>query len=170
MTTVEWGMNLRRGVWASVLAVAALTLAPAAAHADPAPPALGASCGPDLADAMTLLPDERTYAVCLQESDGYSWSAVQTPFEPNDSWLSYGPAITLHGQGMRNPNLTSGTWSATPLDPQSACRVQQTTVVEAGVLAPPQVSEGEQGKSLSVQMLPRLFYAELSGNCLWVRD
>lgn len=151
---------------ALALAVAAT---PARAHADPAVPQLGAGCSPELADVMTLLPDERTYAVCQEAPGGFVWSAAPTPFEPNDTWLSYGPPITLHGQGMRNPNLTSGSWIATPQDPESACRVQQTTVVEAGVLAPPQVSEGEQGKELSVQMLPRLFYAELSGNCLWVR-
>ena len=116
---------------------------------------------------MTLLPDERTYAVCGQTPAGYAWSDVQTPFEPNDSWLSYGPVITLHGQGMRNPNLTAGQWMATPRDPQTTCRAQQTTVVEAGVLAPPVPAEGQQGAPLSLQLLPRLFYLELSGDCLW---
>jgi hypothetical protein len=50
------------------------------------------------------------------------------------------------------------------------CRAQQETVIEAGVLSEPQVSEGAEGQSLSLEMLPKLFYAELSGNCLWVRD
>ncbi len=42
-------------------------------------------------------------------------------------------------------------------------------MVEAGVLAAPQVFEGEQGQPLTLEMLPQLFYAELSGNCLWVK-
>ena len=153
------------------VAVVAVALAPAVAHAEPEPPAVGSACPADQVDAMTLLPDEQTYVRCQEQfGSASSWVAVQTPFEPNDVWLSYGPAITLHGQGMRNPNLSSGQWTATPLDPETVCSVTQTTVVEAGVLAEPVVSKGEQGESLSAQMLPRLFYAELAGDCLWVKD
>ena len=141
------------------------------AHADVAVPEVGAACTAELDGAMTLLPDGTTYVGCLQQSGSeFAWTPVQTPFPPNDTWLSYGPAITLHGQGMRNPNLSSGQWTATPQDPETTCRVTQTTVVEAGVLATPEVSEGEQGKPLAVQMQPKLFYAELAGDCLWVRD
>ena len=151
---------------AAVLVAAAVAV-PGVAHADPAPPEAGAVCAAELDGAMTLLPDQTTYAACQQSGPVYTWSAVQTPFPPNDRWLSYGPPITLHGQGMRNPNLSSGEWTATPLDPEATCRVTQTTVVEAGVLAPPQVSEGEPGLPMRVRMLPSLFYAELAGNCLW---
>lgn len=142
----------------------------AVAHADTPPPALGAGCTPDLAEAMTLLPDETTYAACRAVGSGYAWTAVQTPFAPNDTWLSYGPPITLHGQGMRNPNLSSGRWTATPRTPEATCRATQTTVVEAGVLAPPQITEGEQGRPLTVEMLPSLFYVDLAGDCLWVKQ
>jgi len=143
----------------------------APASADVAVPGLGAACSAELDGAMTLLPDGTTYVACQQQSDPeYRWAAVQTPFPPNDTWLSYGPAITVHGQGMRNPNLSSGPWTATPQDPETACRVTQTTVVEAGVLATPEVSEGEQGKPLTVEMQPKLFYDELAGDCLWVKD
>lgn len=153
------------------LAAAGVLATPAVAGADVPVPAIGAPCPDELADAMTLLPDERTYVRCEPQSGVvHVWSQVQTPFDPNDTWLSYGPAITLHGQGMRNPNLSSGQWTATPQDPEATCRVAQTTVVEAGVLAVPVVSEGEQGQPLDVEMLPRLFYAELAGNCLWVKD
>ena len=151
-------------------AAVALASAPALAHADPPPPAVGVACAADLADAMTLLPDQTTYVACRPSGLGYSWTAVQTPFPPNDTWLSYGSPITLHGQGMRNPNLSSGRWTATPRNAEAACRVTQTTVVEAGVLAPPQFTEGEQGNPLTVEMLPRLFYVELDGDCLWERD
>ncbi len=158
-------MNRYRGlVWVIAAAVATAT---GVAHADPIPPGMGAACPPELADVMTLLPDQTTYAVCRQSGPDFAWTAVETPFPPNDSWLSYGPAITLHGQGMRNPNLSSGEWTATPLDPETICRVTQSTVVEAGVLAPPQVSEGPPGTTMRVLMLPSLFYAELAGNCLW---
>jgi hypothetical protein len=155
----------------SVLLVAMTALSPAVAHADSTPPAEGSACPAEFAGAMTLLPDEQTYAVCAEQAGlGFRWAAVQTPFDPNDTWYSYGPVITLHGQGMRNPNLTSGGWNATPLNPQTVCRAEQQTVVEAGVLSPPQISQGEAGQSVDVQMLPKLFYAELSGDCLWTRD
>ena len=151
--------------------VAAGLAAGPAAHADVPVPELDSPCTVELDGVMTLLPDGTTYVSCQQRSGAdYAWAAVQTPFPPTDTWLSYGPAITLHGQGMRNPNLTSGSWTATPQDPETTCRVTQTTVVEAGVLAAPEVSEGEAGKPLAVQMLPKLFYAELAGDCLWVRD
>ncbi len=163
-------MNRYLGVGCSV-AVAAAILFPAVAYADVSPPAAGVPCSAELAGAMTLLPDERTYVRCEQQSGPvHEWAQVQVPFEPNDSWLSYGPAITLHGQGMRNPNLTSGAWIATPQDSETTCRTMQTTVVEAGVLAEPQSTEGEEGQPLTVQMQPRLFYVELAGNCLWVKQ
>lgn len=151
-------------------AVAAWAIVPAVAHADVTPPALGGGCSAELADAMTLLPDKTSYAVCRQSGLGYTWTPAQTPFPPNDTWWSYGEPITLHGQGMRNPNLSSGRWTATPQDPEATCRATETTVVEAGVLAEPQVFEGEKGKPLDLEMLPQLFYAELAGNCLWVKD
>ena len=140
-------------------------------RADVMTPELEAPCSADLKGAMTLLPDEQTYVICQEEIVArYVWQAAPVPFEPNSTWLSYGPAITLHGQGMRNPNLSSGQWTATPLDPETVCRVQQETVVEAGVLSAPRVFQGDPGQPLSVEMLPQLFYAQLSGHCLWTED
>lgn len=147
-----------------VLASAAL------ANADAEVPQVGSPCAADLAGAMTLLPDQSTYVNCAQSGVDNAWSPVQTPFEPSDRWLSYGLPITLHGQGMRNPNLSSGQWTATPRGPQTRCTVTQTTVVQAGVLAAPQVTEGEPGVPLAVAMQPKLFYVELAGDCLWVKD
>lgn len=161
-------MKMRLG--AAVLAVGAAVAVPGLAHADPLPPVLGDGCASELSGAMTLLPDGQTYAICQEVIDSAVWASVPTPFDPNGIWLSYGPTITLHGQGMRNPNLLSGDWTAVPQDPESTCRVQQQTVVEAGVLSSPQVSEGQPGKTLEVTMQPKLFYAELSGNCLWTRQ
>jgi hypothetical protein len=160
-----------RGVLVGVALLVAGVFPVGIAHADVPPPEVESACVVGLGGAMTLLPDETTYVSCqLRPGGDYAWEAVQTPFAPNDIWLSYGPPITLHGQGMRNPNLSSGPWTATPQDAETTCRVTQTTVVEAGVLAAPQVSEGEQGKPLAVQMEPKLFYAELAGNCLWEKD
>lgn len=174
------GQVMRRNHIAAVALVTLLAgCAAGRVHAEPptpiapiAPqvPQVGAPCPEQLADAMTLLPDATTYVACRQQAGGYTWADVQTPFDPSDTWVTYGPAVTLHGQGMRNPNLTSGQWTATPLDPESDCRASQQTVIEAGVLSDPQVFEGEKGKALTLPMLPKLFYAELSGNCLWVRD
>lgn len=154
----------------AVTLLAAATVTGPAARADVDPPEMGGSCAAELDGAMTLLPDGTTYAACQVSGNGHSWVPVETPFPPNDVWFSYGPAITLHGQGMRNPNLESGVWTATPRDPDTTCRVAQTTVVEAGVLAPQDVSQGEQGKPFAVQMQSKLFYAELAGDCLWVRN
>ena len=153
---------------AAVLVLVA-TGTPAIAAADPAAPQLGATCRPELADAMTLLPDGQTYAACRESGAGYAWSAVQTPFEPNDSWLSYGPSMTLHGQGMRNPNLSSGQWTATPQDPQTECRAEQRPVVEAGVPGAPAASQSQPGQSLSLRLPSALFSVDLSGNCLWAK-
>jgi len=152
-------------------AVAGAALAPGFAHADVITPALEQTCSADLAGVMTLLPDRQTYVVCREEIvSRFAWQAAPVPFEPSREWLSYGPAINLHGQAMRNPNLSSGQWTATPQDSQAVCRTQQQTVIEAGVLSAPQVSQGKKGQSLSVEMLPKLFYVELSGNCLWTQD
>ena len=155
-------------VGAVAAALAMLTCG--AAHADPQAPQTGAACPAELDGTMTLLPDEVTYAICQQQPGGFAWAAVQTPFDPNDSWLSYGPAINLHGQGMRNPNVTSGDWTATPLDPLTTCRAEERTVVEAGVLSTPEIFESEQGAPLALPMLPKLFYLKLSGHCLWTRN
>lgn len=159
-----------KGLWvaAAVLGAALpLGVAPLAHADDPLPPQLGAGCAADLVDAMTLLPDEQTYVVCLDGPGGASWAPAPIAFDPHDIWLSYGPVITLHGQGMRNPNVTAGEWTATPRDPQTVCRAAQQTVVQAGVLSDPQVSEADAGAELTVRLLPRLFYLELSGDCLW---
>ncbi|MEJ6538268.1 MAG: hypothetical protein QNL98_13690 [Mycobacterium sp.] len=163
-------MRRYRTVMPAVAAVG-VALAPGVAHADVITPELEVPCSADLAGTMTLLPDGQTYVVCQEEiGSGFAWTAAPVPFEPNTAWLSYGPGINLHGQAMRNPNLSSGQWTATPQDPQTACRAQQQTVVAAGVLAAPQVFQGEPGQPLSMEMLPKLFYVELSGYCLWTED
>ena len=155
----------RRGrfaLLAAVLAVPLMLVAPPAG-ADADPPAAGSPCPAQLDGVMTQLPGGADYLACRDRF----WAPVQTPFPPNDAWLSYGPAIILHGQGFRNPNLESGPWTATPLEEGTRCGATQVSVVEAGVLAPPVVAEGDVGRPLDLEVLPRLFTVELTGNCLW---
>ena len=154
----------------AVLVVAAALLAPAVAHADTPVPQPGAGCSEDLAGAMTQLPNGRDFLVCGGQDGSHTWAAAAVPFDPADEWFSYGSGITLHGQGFRNPNLSSGNWTASPLDPETACAAEQVTVVSAGVLAPPQNSRGEPGRPLSVELLPKLFTVTMTGDCLWSRD
>lgn len=151
---------------ALVACAVGVAIAPGAVADRPAP-LPGSACAAELAGFMTLLPDQTTYVSCQRSGPGLAWATAQTPFPPNDAWLSYGPPITLHGQGMRNPNLASGLWRATPRGPETACRATQTTVVEAGVLSRPQTAQGQKGEPLLVRMQPRLFYVELAGDCLW---
>ena len=55
-----------------VLLAGSAVMGPAAvAEADPAVPQAGSPCSADLADAMTLLPDETTYVVCGQSAAGF---------------------------------------------------------------------------------------------------
>jgi hypothetical protein len=155
---------MRTTALAIVMLAAALGTLPVAA-ADPPAPQDGTSCASDLAGVMTRPADVSMPLVCLDEQ----WQPVTSPQPPNDRWLSVGPRITLHGQGMRNPEVASGQWTATPLEPGGQCRAAQQTVVSPGVKSAPQVSEGEPGQPLSLEMLPRLFSVELSGYCLWTR-
>ena len=155
----------------AVLALAAALVTPAVAHAEGPIPQAGAPCSENLADAMTQLPGGSDFLVCQGQPDGsHAWAEADVPFDPADRWVSYGPGITLHGQGFRNPNLTSGNWTANPLDPDTVCGAQQVTVVSAGVIAPQQNLRGDAGQPLSVELLPKLFTVTLTGDCLWSRE
>jgi hypothetical protein len=147
------------------MALALLVANSAVAVADPVAAQPGTTCASTLSDVMTQPPDAKMPLVCRSDR----WQTVTTPQPPNDRWLSFGPAMTLHGQGQRNPNVTSGAWTATPLDADSQCRAEQTAVVEPGVVGPPQVTESPRGQPLSFQMVPRLFSIGMSGYCLWTR-
>ncbi|GAC1410736.1 MAG: hypothetical protein NVSMB60_32400 [Mycobacterium sp.] len=146
-------------------ALAALLSAPALASADPEVPQFSTPCTSSLSDAMTWPPDGTSPLVCLNGQ----WQSLTTPQPPNDRWLSYGPPMTLHGEGLRNPNVASGDWTAIPLDSNSTCRAEQRAVLGPGQVGPPQVSEGQSGQQLSLQFVPQLFSIQLSGYCLWTR-
>ena len=151
---------------AFAVATLALLASSAVAAADPVAPQSDSPCASNFADAMTLPPGATMPLVC----QGGQWQPVTTPQPPSDMWLSYGPALALHGEGKRNPNVRSGEWTATPQDSTSQCRAQQTVVVSPGVVGSPQTSEGQPGQPLEFTVLPRLFDIALSGNCLWERN
>ncbi|CAN5639298.1 hypothetical protein BH11ACT6_BH11ACT6_15710 [soil metagenome] len=141
----------------AVMSVAtALAVAPMAA-AEPAP---GASC--PAPDALTKLPDH-TVLTCA----GGTWTTFGGPYPSSETWVSDVTGITLHGQGLRNPEIMSGAWTATPLDPAAVCVVQQASVVSAGEVGPAETTTGQPGQPLDFQVLPVVFSITLSGDCLW---
>jgi hypothetical protein len=146
----------------------AVLSAPTAAYADPVVPQPDIPCSPDLANAMTWLPEQKINLVCLQEPDHrYQWKIVTSEYPSSDRWLTYGPQLALRGEGTRNYNLRSGDWIALPQDPDSQCIAEQIAVVRAGVVSSPQVVAGEKGQQLSFRVSPNLFSIMMKGNCLW---
>jgi hypothetical protein len=81
--------------------------------------------------------------------------------------VSTDAGLELHGQGRRNPEMSSGPWTAIPRDPDTRCRAEQAAVVRAGEVGPPQVAEGEVGQPLRFDVVPVMFSIELTGRCLW---
>lgn len=147
----------------------ALLFTPAAAHADPVVPQPDNACAASLANAMTRLPDDKTDLVCLDQNGGYQWKIVTSDYPSSSRWLTYGHELTLHGEGMRNPEIRSGEWMATPQDPETQCTATQVAVVRAGVVGLPQIATGAPGQPLSLQLLPNLFSVKMEGNCLWTK-
>jgi len=152
---------------ASMLATAALLAAPAVARADLVVPRLDALCSENLAGALTQLPDGHTYLQCSNASGRYQWSEFTSPYPSSDRWFTYGPAVQLHGQGLRNPQILSGNWTAYPQEDGTVCSADQAAVVSAGQVGPPQTSTGAAGQPLAFAVLPVVFSITLTGNCLW---
>jgi hypothetical protein len=119
---------------------------------------------------MTSVPDMKMPLVCAAQHDGgYRWNTVTSPNPVSDRWLSYGPEIKLHGEGLRDGRIKSGDWVATPQDANGRCRAEQIAVVDAGVVGPPQIAEAARGEPLSIRVIPRLFSIQMTGYCLWVK-
>jgi len=149
---------------ALLLTVTALATA-TPSHADPGVPQPDSVCSADLDGAATMPPGRSLPLIC----QGGRWQPATAPGDPGDRWVSFGPAMALHGDGLRNPNLQGGSWTATPLDPATTCAATQQTVLSAGVLGPPTTAEGAPGQQLSLQVLPSLFDISMTGHCLWQR-
>jgi hypothetical protein len=155
-------------VRAKAIAIGALAVALLStpdALADPVAPQADTPCTADLSGVMTWPQGAKMPLVCADQQ----WRIVTTPQPPNDRWLSFGPPMLLHGEGMRNPSVKSGQWTATPQDPNSQCGAEQQAVASPGVVGPPQVTQGKAGEPLQVELQPRLFSIQMSGYCLWSR-
>ncbi|WP_242453544.1 hypothetical protein [Mycolicibacterium sp. P9-64] len=150
----------------AAVAVAAVAL-PAVAAAEPVVPQPGLPCGANLGDAMTWPSDGTAPLACVGGPAGYQWETVDSPYPISDRWVSFGPPMKLHGEGLRNAAIKSGDWTATPLDPDSRCGAEQLAVIPGVGAGPPQDVEGEPGQPLSLQVVPLLFSIEMTGNCLW---
>jgi hypothetical protein len=156
------------GVTALVVSAMAPLCPPPRSHAEPVVPQPDTQCSESVAGAFTQLPDYKTFLECRNQPGlGYRWQIFDDPYPNSDQWLTYGPELTLHGEGQRNREINSGDWTADPQNSDSRCNAEQLVVVSAGELSPPQVSTGEPGQPLKLRVLPLLFTIELSGNCLW---
>lgn len=117
---------------------------------------------------MTRLPGQGVNLVCQQQANqDYGWTIVTSDYPSSDRWLTYGPELTLRGEGTRNYDLRSGDWIALPQDPDSQCVEEQIAVVGAGVVSSPQEEAGEAGQQLSFRVVPNLFSITMRGYCLW---
>ncbi|MCT7370282.1 hypothetical protein A7R75_14870 [Mycolicibacterium llatzerense] len=159
---------------ATILTAAVVALATALAPlgaADPVAPQQDKLC-PPTADEATTMPTTPSPAAGantpLQCRQG-RWQPVALPADPSDRWWSTGPAIALHGQGMRNPNLMSGKWSGTPLAAGNQCHVAQRAVISAGVVSAPVATDGAPDQTLYFDVAPTASTVEFSGYCLWTR-
>ncbi len=145
------------------LAVVGLLVCAGTAQADPVVPQRDTACSADLAGALTQLPDMSTLLECA----GGSWRPFADPYPNSGRWFTYGPTLTLHGEGQPNREIDSGDWTGYPQDPDGRCTAEQAAIAPAGGLTQPQRSVGEPGQALRLRLQPLLFTVELTGNCLW---
>ena len=155
-------------VTAAVVTAAVVLTAPPVASAQPATPAAGAPCSDAVAGALTQLPDFKTVLQCRNQRGGeFRWQTFDSPYPNSDRWLTYGPQLTLHGEGQPNREIDSGDWVGYPQAPDTRCEAAQLDLAAAGERTPAQVSTGEPGRPLNLRVLPMLFTVELQGYCLW---
>ena len=170
------GMRRKTAVAATALfvSVTSALATPPTARAEPPVPQADTPCAQNLEGALTQLLNYTTrvttYLECRnQPGVGYRWQVFDGPYPSSDRWLSFGPKLILHGEGQRNREIDSGDWIGTPQDSSSQCKAAQIAVVSAGTVGPEQVSTGEAGQPLKLQLQPLLFTVELSGFCLWAK-
>ena len=152
-------------------AVAAAVSSAGIAAADPVVPQPGTACASDFAGATTWAPDAKAPLVCADRGGaGAQWQPVATPYPVSDRWLTFGPEVKLHGEGLRNATIRSGDWRAVPLDPGSSCRAEQYAVIPGTpTVGPPRIDQGIAGQPLSFEVVPKLFSIQMSGYCSWTR-
>ena len=156
------------GLAAVAVSAAATLVAPPVVTAEPAAPQPGSPCSESIAGALTQLPDFMTVLQCgIQRGGEYRWQTFDSPYPNSKRWLTYGPQLTLHGEGQPNREIDSGDWIAYPQTSDGQCRAAQLDLRGEGERSPPQVSTGEPGQPLKLRVLPLLFTVELTGDCLW---
>jgi hypothetical protein len=146
---------------------AAVLATPGTAVADPQAPRQGTPCTTTLDGALTWPAGATSPLRC----DAGQWSPVVDPYPVSDEWASYGPTMTLHGEGRRNPSIMTGAWTAVPLDDETTCRAAQYAVIpNTPRVGDPVISQAPAGEPLTFEVVPRLFTIEMSGDCLWKRS
>ena len=158
-------MHVRTLLTALALGACAVGAAPPA-QADPVPPQPDTACAAELDGALTGAAGSDALLQCR---DG-GWQPYTEVYPASDRWLTTDAPLTLHGQGMRNPEVHAGQWTGTPQDGESACTSTQIDVVAAGELAAPQTLTGDPGRPLEFPVSAKLFSVTLSGFCLWQRS
>ncbi len=160
--------KMAAGVAAVAVSAATTLIAPPLVTAEPAAPQPGTPCSESIAGALTQLPDLMTVLQCGDQHSGeYRWQTFDYPYPNSDRWLTYGPQLTLHGEGQRNREIDSGDWIAYPQTSDGQCKAAQLDLRGEGERSQPQVSTGEPGQPLKIRVLPLLFTVELTGYCLW---
>lgn len=172
--------QLRLALTAVAATAAAAVAATGCAHAQPEPPPsvppplpqAGAPCAAHLDGALTPLPPPADSAPSraknLLECAEGTWQTYRDPYPAPDRWLTTGPELVL--SGMRNPEISAGTWTGTPQSVDTRCGAEQVEVVAAGQTSDPQPLTGGPGEPLRVRVSDRLFTLKLSGYCLWQHD
>ena len=130
-----------------------------------ADPATDTSCTPELEGVMSK---RATSDVAMLCKDRMWWpQPVDAP--PSDRWVTFGPTLTMRGQGLPNPNVVQGSWLATPIGPWTRCRSMQQSGVAPGAISPPLEDQGPPNQPMLFQIDPNMVSTQFSGYCLWVR-
>lgn len=161
-------------IGAAAVAMAGCATAGPAPQIEPGPTQLGAACDQRFDGALAAQlgtttdgpADSRRLIVCQSGS----WQQFTDLYPSPQRWISSDSALLLHGQGVRNPEFRSGTWTATPLSADAECRVEAVEPMHAGVQPPPQIVAAGAGHSLTFEASTRLATVTLTGNCLWERS
>ncbi|MDH6194957.1 hypothetical protein M2272_001586 [Mycobacterium frederiksbergense] len=175
-------MNRPLASSAVIMIMTAGFAASACAHASPepappgpaetAPPAAGSACGQALDGALTPAPAAAQHndnaKQLLQCADG-RWQQFLDPYPVSDRWLTTGPVLVLHGQGLRNPEVKAGAWTALPQSDHARCSAQRINVVAAGQTSAPENFSGDPGEPVTLDVGDHTFTVQLSGYCLWQR-
>jgi hypothetical protein len=146
--------------------VAAVATALVTAPVALADPATDTSCTPALAGVMSKKPAADVVMLCKDRM----WYPQPADAPPSDRWVSFGPTLTLHGEGLPDPNLVQGSWNAIPLGPWTRCRSVQQTGYAPGAISKPVADQGSPNTPMSFEVEANVVTIQFSGYCLWMRS